>query len=267
MGKTDIFDNGGSVSADCHGRSAGRPPGTPGGVSEADLYASYCGDIPGELASYDIGPSPNEVTIESVSERGLDPSGVYVFYRLVCFGDDGGILFSIDLLYEVTPPVDPTVLRDRALAQLVLPDPSVGTFPPLENPALVQTATWMWVEDNWAPLAAADGQGFTAVTVTATPSRADWSMGDGAVVPCAGPGERWEPGRYDSGSSCTHTYTRSSAGRPDGRYSASVTVVWDLTWSINGNAQGSFGQVDQTSAFSIAVGEVQAAESNGGEAP
>lgn len=267
IGETDIFDNGGSVAADCHGRSAGRPPGTPGGVSEDDLYAAYCGDLPGELASYDLGPSPNEVTIGMVAERGLDPSGEYVLYRLTCFGDDGGLLFAIELLYEVTPPVDPTVLRDRAAAQLAVPNPSVGTFPSLENPALVQTPTWMWVEDAWSPLNAADGQGFTAVTVTATPVRADWSMGDGSVVACGGPGERWEPGRYDYGSSCMHTYTRSSAGQPENRYAASVTVVWDLTWSINGNAQGSFGQVDQASAFTIAVGEVQAVESNREEDP
>lgn len=265
LGETDIFDNGGSVNADCHGRSTGRPPGTPGGVSEADLYESYCGDLPGELASYEIGPSPNAVTIEMVTDRGLDPSGEYVLYRLTCFGDDGGLLFSVELMYEVTPPVDPTVLRDRATAQLVLPDPAVGTFPSLENPALVQTPTWMWIEEGWSPLSAADGQGFTAVSVTATPAQADWDMGDGSVVTCAGPGERWEPGRYEFGSSCTHTYARSSAGEVENRYSASVTVTWDLTWSINGNAQGSFGQVDQTSAFSVAVGEVQAVESNGDE--
>ena len=230
------------------------------------MYEAYCGELPGATGSYELGPAGVDVTPGMVAERGLDPSGEYVLYRLTCSDAVGALVSAINLLYEVTPPIDPAVLRDRAAAQLALPSPSVGTFPELSNPAVVQTATWMWIEDAWAPLTAADGQGFTTVTVTATPQRADWSMGDGSVVPCDGPGERWEPGRYESGSSCTHTYTRSSAGQPDNRYAASVTVTWDLTWSINGSPQGSFGQVAQTSTFSIAVGELQAVESNGGDA-
>lgn len=268
VGTTDIFDNGGSVSAECHGRSAGRPPGTPGGPTPDDLYRIYCGDIPGaDIGSYELGPSGVPVTLSMITERGLDPSGEYVLYRLTCRDAAGGFIFAINSLYEVTPPIDPTVLRDRAAALVVLPSPSVGTFPALSNPAIVQTETWMWIEDDWSPRTAEDGQGFTNVTVTATPTRADWSMGDGSVIPCNGPGTRWESGRYQAGSTCTHTYTRSSAGQPDNRYSASVTVVWELTWSINGSPQGSFGQVDQTSAFAIAVGELQAVESNGGDAP
>ena len=266
VGETDIFDNGGSVSADCHGRSSGRPPGTPGGPTDQELYEAYCGSLPGATGSYELGPAGVDVTVEMIAERGLDPSGEYVLYQLVCSDAAGAFIFAINLLYEVTPPIDPAVLRGRAAAQVVLPPPSVGTFPPLSNPAIVQTETWMWIDDGWSPLTAEEGQGFTTVTVTATPQRADWSMGDGSVVPCDGPGVRWEPGRYESGSTCTHTYTRSSAGQPANRYSASVTVVWDLTWSINGSPQGSFGQVDQTSAFSIAVGELQAVESNGGDA-
>lgn len=268
VGETDIFDNGGSVSADCHGSSVGRPPGAPGSPSADDLYRAYCGDRPGaDIGSYELGPSAAPVTLGLIAEMGLDPSGEYVLYSLTCRDSAGVFIFAINLLYEVTPPIDPTVLRDRAAALLVLPDPSVGTFPALSNPAIVQTETWMWIEDDWSPRTAEDGQGFTTVTVTATPTRADWSMGDGSVVPCNGPGVRWEPGRYESGSSCTHIYARSSAGQPDNRYSASVTVVWELTWSINGNPQGPFGQVDQTSSFSIAVGELQAVESNGSESP
>lgn len=266
VGETDIFDNGGSVSADCHGNSAGKPPGTPGGPSEQELYEAYCGGLPGATGEYTIGPAGVDVTIGMIVERGLDPSGEYVLYRLECFDDAGEFIFASNFLYEVTPPIDPAVLRDRAATQIVLPEPSVGTFPALSNPAIVQTETWMWIEDDWSPRTAEDGQGFTSVTVTATPSRADWSMGDGSVIPCNGPGVRWEPGRYEAGSTCTHTYTRSSAGQPDNRYSASVTVVWELTWSINGSPQGAFGQVDQTSAFAIAVGELQAVESNGDDA-
>lgn len=264
IGKTDIFDNGGSVAADCHGRSVGRAPGMPGGPTRQQLYESYCGGLPGASGSFELGPVGIDVTVELIIERGLDPSGEYVLYRLECFDTGGGFIFASNFLYEVTPPIDPTVLRERAVARVVLPVPSVGTFPDPSTPAVVQTETWMWIEDDWSPQSASAAQGFTTVTVTATPRRAVWSMGDGSVVPCDGPGVRWTPGRYESGSTCTHTYTRSSAGRPDHRYRASVTVVWELTWSINGSPQGSFGQVERSSALSLAVGEIQAIETTGG---
>lgn len=264
IGTTGIFDQGGSVSADCHGRSPGQPPGTGGAsLSEGELYAAYCGGAMTGEASVQLGPTGRDMTAERLGSLGYDPSGEYVEYFVQCSDAAGQIMFRINLYYEVTPPIDPTVLRDRALARIVLAPPTIGTFPTLDKPALVRTDTWMWVQDPWTASAESDGQGFTAVTVTATPTRVDWSMGDGTTVQCFGPGEPWSRGRYEFGSSCMHTYTASSAGQPENRFAGSATMHWSLTWSINGAGQGEFATVDQTTPFTIAVGELQAVESDG----
>ena len=259
-GSTQIGDDGGSVSAECHGGTPGQPTSTVG-WSGADRYEFYCGEpFPGGEATVyvtDLGLASQE----QVEAQGFDPTGVYAFYEVQCQGADGN--FTIDWFFwgEVVPPVDPAVLRDRALARVTVPVPSVGSFPDGGRPALVQGDTWFWIEDPWDPLVETETQGFTTVSVSASPDRVEWRPGDGDVLVCHGPGDVWREGLYEQGSSCSHTYTASSADQPGDVYAGSATVFWELTWAINGSPQGSFGTVSQTSSFTMPAAEVQVVES------
>ena len=254
------YDDGGSVSAECHGGTPGEPTSTVG-WSDADRYEFYCGGpFPGGEATVyvtDLGLA----TEEHVKAHGFDPTGVYAFYEVQCQGADGNFTSEWFFWGEVVAPVDPTVLRDRAAARVTVPVPWVGSFPDGGRPALVQGDTWFWIKDPWTPLVETETQGFTTVSVSASPQRVEWRPGDGGVLLCDGPGDVWREGLYEQGSSCSHTYTASSADQPGDVYAGSATVFWELTWSINGSPQGRFGTVSQTSSFTMPAAEVQVVES------
>lgn len=57
------------------------------------------------------------------------------------------------------------------------------------------------------------------VTVAAVPRRARWEMGDGTVITCEIPG-----------GDCAHTYTGPSAHEPEGAYSVTAALSWEVRW-------------------------------------
>jgi hypothetical protein len=254
------LDNGGSVKAICH-------HGTPGSQpvfvewSEEDRYAYWCGGVYSGGASVAVDYE-GRATEERVALNGFDPSGVYDAHRVTCTGSDGGFLFSVVFFDEVTPPVSPEVLRAQAEARLVLAEPVLGSTPPGDAPAVVNTDTWFWVDTSWEPVVESQTQGFVTVSVAATPKRVTWDpRGDGrAVFVCLGPGEVFSPEVFEVGSSCTHRYERTSVREPDGAFDVTGTVRWELTWAINGADQGVFATVDRTGEAQKAVGEIQAVE-------
>ena len=261
-GETRIDERGGEVGGECHGEE----PGRPGSSSMSDLWARYCSDDAGpylegdEVAFYESGPpSP-----EDLEARGLDPSGEYMWFHVICWRD-GREAVEIPIIIEVTPPVSPVVLRDRAMARIDPPAPTPVTSPPLERFAVVRLPTWLWLDSAyWQPVEVSETQGSLTVTVRATPIEADWVMGDGGGVTCAGPGVEWRSGLEEEDTVCSYTYLHSSYGVEDGRFDASVTVVWEFEWWLNGGYQGSFGSVDVSTPFGVAVGEIQAIETTGG---
>lgn len=254
------LDNGGSVEAACHGNSPGSQPILVE-WSDADRYAYWCGgEYTGEASVAVV--YEGRATEAQVGYNDFDPSGVYDAYRVTCIGSDGGLIFSVLFYDEVTPPIPPEVLRAQAEARLVLAEPSLGTTPPGDAPAVVNTETWFWVNTPWEPTFESQTQGFVTVSVAATPKQVTWDpRGDGgAVFVCHGPGEAYSPETFDAGSSCTHRYERTSVREPDGAFDVTGTVRWELTWAINGADQGVFATVDRTGGAQKAVGEIQAVE-------
>ncbi|MGW9350639.1 hypothetical protein [Nocardiopsis flavescens] len=57
------------------------------------------------------------------------------------------------------------------------------------------------------------------VTVAAVPRRARWEMGDGTVVTCEIPD-----------GDCAHTYTGPSEHEPEGAYSVTAALSWEVRW-------------------------------------
>lgn len=259
-GTSTSRDDGGSVSAECHGSSPGSQPILVE-WSDADRYAYWCGgELTGEASVSVV--YEGRATEAQVAYNDFDPSGVYDAHRVTCIGSDGGFIFSVIFYDEVTPPVPPEVLRAQAEARLVLAEPSLGSTPPGDSPAVVNTETWFWVDTPWEPVFESQTQGFVTVSVAATPKQVTWDpRGDGeAVFVCLGPGEAYSPETFEAGSSCTHRYARTSVREPDGAFDVTGTVRWELTWAINGADQGVFATVDRTGGVQKAVGEIQAVE-------
>ncbi|WP_245929074.1 hypothetical protein [Murinocardiopsis flavida] len=192
------------------GRSGGDPSagGNPGG-GEAAAEA--------EPACEEVGAGAQEC------EAGFDQAGLS--------GDE--------------PAVDPVEVANNARDSLVLPGPGMATSPGADAPVLVRVPVWLWVDDeSWRSESAEAEVPGGSVSVTATPTVADWSMGDGSTVSCEGPGVPFTAGRDDPAAEspeCGHTYTRASAGEPQGAYRVGVEVTWEVTWE---SSEGDGGELE-----------------------
>ena len=260
-GSGQIDDRGGDVVAECHGQT----PGRPSGGSVHTVWNRYCAAAVGEYQEGDEVEfyATDQLTPGDVEHLGFDPTGEYWWWNVTCWRD-GEPAYSYEFAVEVTPPVPPETIRDVAAVRLEPAPPNPETSPPLARQTFVQVPTWLWLDSaSWAPIEVTETRGLTTVTVRATPTQARWVMGDGGGVTCLGPGVEWVSGLSEDATDCSYTYLHSSYGEPDGRFEASVTVTWEFEWWINDVYQGSFGTVDVSTSFVVAVAEIQAVETGG----
>lgn len=157
--------------------------------------------------------------------------------------------------------VDPRQLAEDARRSVQIDPPPIETSPDASRETYAQVTTWLWVDNGWwQSYSATATAGRVSATVTAAPTVAVWSTGDGGTERCAGPGVEWRRGLDDDDTYCSHVYTRSSDAEPDGAYSLEATVSFDVTWTSNIGVSGSLEGVSRSSSRSIRVGEIQAVE-------
>lgn len=196
-----------------------------------------------EFLIWDNSTDP-PTTLHSATGRWLDR---------ICPGD------GFDASYPEGGLVDPVALAQQALASVGIAAPVISTSPSAADRLYVQVPTWLWVEDSWwRPYEATARAGRVTSTVTARPVRTSWSLGDGETVTCAGPGRPWQPGLAESSGDCVHTYTVSSAGRPEGTFDLRATVTFAVSWSSNTGQGGTLPGVSCSSGVAVQVGEIQA---------
>lgn len=261
QGEGSVRDRGGDVTGECQEESAGQP----GSTSVEEVWRAYCSlkvgaYQPGDTVEYERSEPATEGDIEY---HGLDPSGEHWWWFIHCVRD-GVPVHGVEILVTESPGVPPEVIRDRASARIDPPVPSPVSSPPLGEATYVAIPTWLWLDrSEWTPIEVSETQGLITVVVRATPVEAAWEMGDGERVSCDGPGVEWLPGLAEDATDCSYTYTTSSYGAPNGVFSGSVTVTWVFEWWINSSPEGSFGTVDLSSDFEVAVAEIQAVETEG----
>lgn len=158
--------------------------------------------------------------------------------------------------------VDPGQLALQARQSIPISRPGINTSPDADRRLYVQVPTWLWLDETWwQPYTATATAGRVSATVTATPTAARWSMGDGGTETCDGPGTPWEPGLAEDATDCSYTYRHSSAGRSDDSYTLTVTVEFEVTWSTNvPGGGGSLESVERSESRQVQVGEIQAVE-------
>ncbi|MGH9213523.1 MAG: hypothetical protein ACRD2C_23040, partial [Acidimicrobiales bacterium] len=198
-------------------------------------------------------------TQEPVAEGAMVPGRRYV---LECrYVDDGSraYLGTFDYQPGVTGP-DPEALARQVYEEVPLVFPTPHTSPPADAQQLVGFPVWLWVDGGvWRSFDASASLAGVTVTVVAQPQSLRWDMGDGTVLDCAGPGTAWTPDTPDSQrSDCSHVYQYVSARQSGGRYQASVTVSWSVTWSASTGQSGTLPVASRSSSFSLDVRERQA---------
>jgi hypothetical protein len=166
----------------------------------------------------------------------------------------------------VAPQIDIMTIVRQVYAEVPLALPVPHTSPPVDADQLVGFPMWMWVDEGvWRTFDAHASVAGVTVTVVAQPKSLRWDMGDGTVVSCAGPGTAWvEGGDADQRSDCSHIYQYVSAHEPDGRYHASVTVTWSVSWSASTGEAGTLPDASRSAGFDLNVVERQAVITYGG---
>ncbi len=165
-----------------------------------------------------------------------------------------------------TPQVDPRSLALQAEQSMTLPDPVIGLDP--AGTSVVGLSTWLWVDPSmWSVRSVTASAGSVSATAVASPVGVTWTMGDGAVVTCGGPGVAYDlaqPAAWQS-TYCSHLYTNSSLGQPspdgdpdDGRFPVTATVEWAVSWSaVGAPGGGTLPTLYTTSRSSIRVAQVE----------
>ena len=179
------------------------------------------------------------------------------FYAVRCADrDDVQTLFRIFQYTPAAPPVSAYRLALAARTSLDMPPPGPQTNPARHHDQLVGIDTWMWIDPaDWQPLTASVALPGISATVTATPVRSEWDMGDGGdVVVCHGPGTPYDTRRPEAGQStdCSHLY------QVRGAYTATATIVYEVTWSASNGEGGTLEPARRSTQFPMSVAERQA---------
>lgn len=168
------------------------------------------------------------------------------------------------------PRVTPAELARQASSLLPLPDPVPRTAPDRsDQPGLAVTVvnvhTWLWLDrSSWGTRTKTTAVPGLGVTVTATPVRADWDLGEGRTISC-GPGIPWHPeaagadgglGGFGAPSpDCDYRFARGSG---DGAYRATVRSVWRVSWQASDGERGVLPDLVRATGFQVGVREYQA---------
>jgi hypothetical protein len=155
----------------------------------------------------------------------------------------------------------PYVLLEEAKQRLHLPLPTPDLSPSTEVAHLVGIPEWLAIDpEGFDTHDATAAVASLSVTLTATPQRTVWDLGNGDTVTCDGGGTRWQPGG-DAAivPSCGYVYQVSSTARPDGVYHAAVTTIWSRQWGCTpACAGGVLPDLARTTPFDLTVHQGQA---------
>ncbi|WP_062204436.1 hypothetical protein [Streptomyces sp. NBRC 109706] len=147
-----------------------------------------------------------------------------------------------------------------AVEQLELPSPVIHMSPSEDAYQMVRVPTWLWIgSEGWGAVEETASVPGVSVTAVARPVRVRWSLGDGSVVVCSGPGTPFSadfsPG--DESPDCGYTYTRSSLAEPGGVFTVSAELEWDVVWEGAGES-GRVPGLRTSWEVPVTVDEIQA---------
>ncbi len=154
-----------------------------------------------------------------------------------------------------TSPPDPEELARRAVNQMQLKPITIGIVPndDPDSVGLVGMPIWLWVaspsDQTMGPISRSASEGGYTVTATAEVERVRWSMGDGGVKTCTGPGTPYKL-RYGITESPTCGYRFEKQGE----FTVAARSDWLVRWSGIGET-GTF-RIYLTQNTQVVIGEL-----------
>ncbi len=156
---------------------------------------------------------------------------------------------------SATPPPDPEQLARQAVRQMQLRPIAIG-IAPNDDPAsvgLVGMPIWLWAENpddqTMGPISRSASEGGFTVTATAKVERVRWSMGDGGVKTCTGPGTPYKL-KYGITESPTCGYRFDKQGE----FTVTARSDWTVNWTGIGES-GTF-RIYLTQNTQVVIGEL-----------
>lgn len=194
--------------------------------------------------------------------QGRHPDGAV--YVVTCMDAFGGPGTNGGWTWLASPPdgfgapsVTPGELAQRAVDQMALTGPSIGTTVEGGELGMVGVPVWLWTEVTpmtWGPTTATAAVPGLAVTATAQAIQIAWDMGDGTTFVCANPGTPYISGEVHS-PTCEHVYTWPSIDELGEAYTVTGTTTWSVSWTGAGTS-GAL-TVTRTAQTSVRIGELQ----------
>lgn len=234
--------------------SGGNSPGSTGTGASSGGGRSSPTNCTYNLVSVEAG-SP----MFDVDGNLIDTSGAGKWYEKQC----GTVYYGLIFVAAGTagPFVSPRDVADGVLDRMNLPLPQPRISPAGDQ--VVNLPMWAWLE-GWTVRQETATVPGVSVTVTATPTKAVWTFGDGTTVTCNGPGTAWSPS-LPQDPPCGHTFKRSSASTVDRSFHVKVAVTWTASYVVAGGAGGgALPAVVRTTEFAVRVAEVQAVNTQTG---
>lgn len=230
------------------------------------------------MAGVRIGRAEDDRTSSGCEWTASVPHDAHVGRQTEVTREEEGITFRLhdcdcpgeETTYHWLPEtsVERIALDVADVMYAMVPAP-IGRFAPPADRGTVKVDTWFWVDAAiWRPHSVTawvpSPRGPVTVTTTAVPRRLELDPGDGAlgagrIVACPGPGTPWRPGDGDARESqCSHSWRRSSAMHPLGRFPARLAIVWEVSWKSNTGAGGRLADVRTSLPHFVRVREWQA---------
>jgi hypothetical protein len=220
--------DGTTIPGDGNGNNNGGSAGGPATCSwkgkEVDCYIEGAGYFNNNDGCYYRVASPQPAGV---------PEGLTRYYKS-CL-DNPGAQSEEDLADppELVVP-DPAEIAANILATIAFPRPEIQLAP--AKGGVLGLPVWMRIANDagWSPVTRSATEAGLTVTVTATPDRAVWNMGDGTTVTCTSRGDAWtgERGKEPS-TTCGYPMAGGNATgyQAAGSYTISVSTFWDIAWS------------------------------------
>jgi hypothetical protein len=181
-----------------------------------------------------------------ISRRFPDGREEMVFNR-VC--PDGSGFTWVDVTVTVQDAIDDAVDRARRS----VPAPTLDMNPPPAVGGVVNLGLWLALAGQ-DPVTVRAEAGPHWAEATVTLASTTWSMGNGDVVTCDGPGVPIADLDDAGEGPCGYTFRRSSP--EESPYELSVTATWTVRYVSSGGS-GAAGTVDRTLTVAYDVDEIQ----------
>jgi hypothetical protein len=229
-------------------------PGMPGLAGDGSTTTCQAKDGTVGPIEHRPPPMPQEYYTNHAAQY-FGPGAVYAgtWYMRFCGGHPDQIVF--------VPGTGPALALLEDIVDLTVEAPDIQMSPDEANRQLVGLDTWLWI-GQWKPQTSEPSRRIPGldIQITATPEKVTWDVGDGTAPFDCDAGTPYDSSKPDDQQqpSCHHVYERSSAHRPNGRYSVQATVHWTARVTVNGVLRPEILTADKTSTMAIRVGERQA---------